>query len=232
MKVHVFVFCWPGQVENARRIHDAVRVHADALHVIDASAEAPDETRAGWTAIDSDAFYGRQFAEALQRFEGDVLLQIQADAASDDWARLIGVMRQRYEKIEKLGIWAPEIDYTWWTTERARLYDLPPGTGLVGVGQTDCIVWALKRNIVAFLKTLDYGSNRFGWGIDWAAIAFAMVNRQLVLRDTTVSVSHPKGSGYGHQDAKAAMTRFLQQLPMDVAIQFRLLFRAFSPDGL
>jgi len=47
-----------------------------------------------------------------------------------------------------------------------------------------------------------------------------------------VAVDHPKGSGYGHHDAKLAMARFLQQLPTDVAIQSRLLLRAFSPDGL
>jgi hypothetical protein len=231
MRIHLFIFCWPGQVENAQRVLLAMRNHAENIHVIDASGEVEGGAVDGWIPVDTSAYYGHQFREALNRFDGDVLLQVQADASSQDWPRLIAVCRQRYEKIANLGIWGPELDYTWWTTERARLYDLP-GTGLIGVGQTDCIVWALRKDIVAFLKTLNYSDNNLGWGIDWAAIAYAMVNRLFVLRDTTVSVVHPKGSGYGHGDAKLAMAKFLGQLPADVAIQTRLLLRAFVPDGL
>jgi hypothetical protein len=231
-QIHAVIFCWPRQVENARRIRDALNGHVDRLTVIDSSGETHDAIDGvTWLAVDPAYYYGHQFREALKRFDGDVMLQVQADASSAEWPRVVETCRTRFRGLPRLGIWAPEIDHSFWATERVRLYEIA-GTGLTGVGQTDCIVWALHKDIVSFLQGLDYDANNYGWGIDWAAIAYALSTHRRVLRDSQICVLHPKGSGYAHADARSGMRNFLQQLPLDVAIQCRLLLKAFAPDDL
>jgi hypothetical protein len=230
-QIHAFIFCWPGQVENARRIRDAVAAHVDRLAVIDASGEKAPDTDAAWLCVDPLYFYGHQFREALSLFEGDVLLQIQADASSDDWPLLVETCRTRFRALPRLGVWGPEIDHTFWATEQVKLYDVAGGD-VVGVAQTDCIVWALHEQVVSFLKTLDFDDNNYGWGVDWAAIGYALNVHRRVLRDCRVAVRHPKGSGYAHASARIGMKKFLARLPLDVAVQCRLLLKAYAPDDL
>ena len=228
-RVHAFVFCWPGQLENAERIRQALVGAAERVTVIDSSGTFMAHPPEGWLSIDSEAYYGHQFREALARFDGDVMLQIQADVQSDRWREIVRICRERHEKFPQLAVWSPEIDYTAWPTTRVGVYDMP-GTELTGVAQTDCIVWSLNAGAVSFLRTLDYSRNNFGWGIDWAVIAYAYATGQLVVRDSAVSVVHPKGSGYRHDSARGEMIAFLQQLPLNMAILCRLLLKASYAD--
>jgi hypothetical protein len=229
VKIHAFIFCWPGQVESTRRLRSAVRPHVDLLTVIDSSGEALAESSAEWICVDRAFFYGRLFRTALEHFAGDVLLQIQSDASAEDWGAVIRACRRRFGAMKKLAIWAPEVDYTVWVTEWVKLYEIPD-TGLVGVAQTDGIVSALDKDIVRFLKTLDYSQNNLGWGIDWAAIGYAFASGKLVLRDTTVRVEHPQGSGYGHDPAYDGQSAFLAQLPIPVALQCAMLTKILFPN--
>ena len=123
----------------------------------------------------------------------------------------------------ELGIWGPDIDFTTWPTKRVKLFD----TGdpqLVGIVQSDCIVWALRRPVVEFLKRFDYTNNNLGYGIDWAAIAHCYATNALVLRDLSLRIRHPMGSGYSHEQAHRQMWGFLNQMDQRERIQFALLW--------
>src|SRR5687767_5411773 len=114
MTIHAFIFCWPKQNENAARIYDALRARVDRVNVIDSSGDpAQSQGRDGWVMTDPAYYYGHQFREALKLFDGDILLQIQADTTAD-WPQLANACRAAFAKIENLGIWAPDIDFTAW----------------------------------------------------------------------------------------------------------------------
>jgi hypothetical protein len=221
-RIHAVIFCWPGHVEKARAILAGVEKAAERVTVVDSSEEpAPEDSR--WVRLPRDHFYGRLFARALTLFDGDVLLQIQADASTDDWPRLVNTCRTRHAT-PTIGVWSPEIDHTWWPTSRVQLFDWA-GAGLTGVVQTDGIVSSMTAPVVNFLSSLDYEQNNLGWGIDWAAAGYAYSAGLYVVRDRAVIVRHPKGSGYRHDEARKGMEDFLTQLPHRIQIQCMLLYR-------
>lgn len=223
IEIHAVVFCWPGKVREALRICESIARTADKVTVIDASNE-PVSNQGGWDwiKVDPACYFGHKFAHALRVFEGDVLLQIQADASHADWGAVAELCRLRFTEISSLGIWSPEIDFTTWPTSRVKLYDTDSNQ-LCGVVQTDCVVWAMRRGVVEFLRRFDYAGNNLGWGIDWAAIAHCYANKAFVVRDASASIIHPEGSGYRQDEAFQQMAGFLRQLADPERIQCKLL---------
>jgi hypothetical protein len=223
MRVHAIVFCWPGKVQDAIRICQSLARQADRITVIDASSETVQEHGDWeWIKVDPACYYGHKFAHALRHFEGDVLLQIQADASHPDWGAVTELCRQRFTGMPALGIWSPEIDFTTWPTSRVRLYQCDDPR-LTGVVQTDCIVWAMRSAVVDFLRRFDYSGNNLGWGIDWAAIGHCYAHAALVLRDAAANILHPQGTGYDQTEAYGQMAWFLRQLGAAERIQCKLL---------
>lgn len=222
--IHAIIFCWPGKTLDARRICASISQKADRVTVIDASTDPVDVNGdSHWLKINPDSYFGHQFVHAMGLFDGDVMLQIQADASYPDWQRVVETCRERFEQMPELGIWAPDIDFTTWPTARVKLFN----TGnpeLVGVVQSDCIVWALRKPVVEFLRQFDYANNNLGYGIDWAAIAHCYANRALVLRDLSLRVLHPMGSGYSRDEAHRQMWGFINQMQRAERVQFALLW--------
>jgi hypothetical protein len=225
LKLHAMVFSWPGHAHEAFKICTAIAGKADRLTVIDASTDPiPGEGQWDWVKIDKECYFGGQFHSALGVFDGDILLQIQADAWSEDWDLLISACRSRFAQLPELGIWCPEVDFTAWPTEKVKLFAMK-NPQLIGVVQTDCIVWAMSRPIVEFLRTLDYSITPLGWGIDWAAIAHAHANNLRVFRDMAVKIHHRiGGSGYDRMEADRQRNEFLNRLSDDDKIQLYLLY--------
>jgi hypothetical protein len=85
MRIHAVIFSWRNHVEKARSIAAQVAPHVEKLTVVDSSGEPPVDGDDGWVRLDPSHYYGHMFREALGLFDGDVLLQIQADASADDW---------------------------------------------------------------------------------------------------------------------------------------------------
>jgi hypothetical protein len=110
-----------------------------------------------------------------------------------------------------LGVWSPEFDHTGWLTQNVFLGPVP-GSDLAIVGQTDCIVWALRHDVVAFLLRLDYSENNLGWGIDWAAMVAVYGGSMIAVRDPRITISHAAGHGYEVDEAYRQMFAFLGQL--------------------
>ena len=179
-----------------------------------------------WQIVDNSWFFGKKFEHSINSNRGDIFLLIHADADVDDWQELVIRCRSAFAAFADLGVWAPNIDYTPWTSNRTSIGMLTGEHEIVA--QTDGIVWALSCLVVERLKKFDYTNNNLGWGIDWAAIAFAFANRLLVLRDHSIHVRHPKGTGYQHERANLQMRGFLQQLTLQERLILVLLERSIA----
>jgi hypothetical protein len=222
-RVHAFIICWPGQEESARRIADAVQHAVEYLTVIYSNQTETTEKGAGdWVKVPNEWYYGKKCQECLRLHAGEIMLHITADVATPDWPQLVSRCKSMHAQYENLGVWAPDIDYTDWNLETVRIADLKDSQ-LVFVAQTDSIVWSLSAPVVKRLQELDYECNNFGWGIDWLAISYATANNLLVLRDLSVKIMHPKGTGYGGSLASRQMYLFLAQMTPQEKVQFTLL---------
>jgi hypothetical protein len=211
-RLHVIVFCWPRVIENVVQICQSIKHLGHRVTVIDASGSAPlaiDNCR--WVSVNADLYYGTKFYYATRLFDGNIMLQIQGDAHSDNWEAAIATCLERFAEFPHLGAWSPEFDSTGWPTENV-LVGPGPGSDLTIVSQTDCIVWALHHDVVKFLSRLDYSKNNFGWGIDWAAMVAVYGNSMMAVRDKRIKIYHAPGKGYHADDAYHQMIAFLSQL--------------------
>lgn len=217
--LHVVLISWDGKHEAAQGIARAITPalrRRDRLSVIYSNRANQDEHGPGdWIKVPQDWYFGPKFARSLRLArDADVMLQIQVDARSDDWPRLVARLRAALRDRPQLGIWAPAIDWTPYPL-RAAVLDRVPGGPLYHVAQTDGIVWALTRPVLDRLDRLDFGGNNLGWGIDYVAITLARGDGREVLCDTGMTVRHPRTRGYADASAEAGMTAFIDQLPPD-----------------
>ena len=211
-RLHIVVFCWPRVYDNATHICRSINQLGHRVTVIDASGRAPHRIEnCRWVSINADRYYGSKFYYAAKLFDGDILLQIQGDAHSDAWETVIATCLERFAALPHLGVWSPEFDNTGWPTRNVVLGPMP-GLDLAIVSQTDCIVWALRREVVAFLLRLDYSDNNLGWGIDWAAMVAVYGGAMIAVRDQRIMISHAAGKGYEVDEAYRQMFAFLNQL--------------------
>ena len=226
----IFIFSWQGHGDKARHIAQCIADHCGPvdgvrLNVIYSNADEATETGPGrWLQVPNADYFGAKFARALAEFDGQVLLLIQADAGSDDWPALIARCRQRVAQRAALALWAPRVDYTPWTADRV---DIRPvvGEGLTHVAHTDGIVLAYARPMVQRLQQLDYRDNNIGWGMDWIAICNAYSRGMEVLREDTLTVSHPPGRGYDTREATRQWLAFMQQMSGAEHSMFEILKR-------
>jgi len=225
MRLHVFIIGWTGWERSCEIIATMVLPHVERLTIVYSNSSEIDYEGVGEIVrVPDDWFYGRKFEECLRRFDGDVMLQIQADATLDEagWKRLIERCRFAFNKYERIGVWAPEVNYTPWDLEVVAISD-SDDENIKHVAQTDGIVWALSNSVVERLKNMNFRENNLGWGLDWASIVYSLSNNLLVLRDLSVCVKHPKGSGYLGEQAERQMKEFLTQLTKQEWVQYVLL---------
>ncbi|MEE9332432.1 MAG: hypothetical protein V3U89_09430 [Methylophilaceae bacterium] len=212
LTLHISVICWEGKESQAEFIASQVNNSADYLTVIYSAKNGLTKSGTGdWVHVPDDWFYGKKFKKSLDLNKGDIHLQIHADAEFENWPQLVNRCKKVHSVNKKIGVWAPEVNYTYWKTENVKISNYVDDT-LIHVAQTDVIVWSFTKDICNKLHGLKYEKNNYGWGIDWAAIAFALSNDYLVLRDLSLEVSHIKGRGYHTAAAVTQMGLFLEQL--------------------
>lgn len=219
--LHAVILSWDGKYDDAHAIARAVQPALgprDRLSVIFSNqADAPETGPGDWVRVPQSWYFGAKFARSLVLArDAPLMLQIQADAICDDWPALIGRLRDAARVHPRLGIWAPDLDWTPYPAAvavEARAGDGP----LCHVTQTDGVVWALSRRLMDRLAALDYGANNLGWGIDYVAATLARRTGLSVLRDTGLVVDHPQTRGYSDTGAADQMAAFLDQLPPRVA---------------
>lgn len=224
MRIQVFVFAWQGQWSNARALEAVAQKSGIDLRVI-ASGDPGFGTN--WVVLDKDAHFGDQFREALKLFDGDVLLHIQADVMVPDMPRLVLRAQEQFAN-PRIGIWAPDVKYTTWTSSRSSLgtrlaaeNDLDPR--LEPVINTDCLCWALRGSVADALRSTPLTISHYGWGLDLAAAALCHLQNMIVVRDCFMRVSHPRGTGYAAEAAAEECHRYFASLTPELQGAINLL---------
>lgn len=219
MRIHAFVFNWPGEKQHARPLEEALAPHVPVVVV-----NADDARRAEfphWVHVGADAYFTRQWEEALRRFDGDVLFHVQADASLPDVPTLLRACEASMAL--GAGVWAPDVDFTPHTYDRRRLVEVAPG--VVEVPNTDCTCWAIHADVLRATPRVDPARNRLGWGIDYLVAATALRLGRKVVRDHRFQVLHPRGTGYDVRRARRELRALLRALPRDVARDVETLIR-------
>jgi hypothetical protein len=228
MLLHASIISWGDKGPNAAYIAASLAPMIAHLTVVYSSPDAKPQTGAGhWHALPDTTFFGAKFAKALAETPANhAMLLIHADTSFGDWPHLLTRCTAAFAQFPDLALWSPDFTDTPWRTALVRLFDQPDASGLVSVIQTDGIITAFSPATVDRLRRLDLTANPLGWGIDWAALAFAYASGLRVLRDTTLKVTHPKSRGYMGDIAARDMAAFLAQLTHAERAQIALL-RAF-----
>jgi hypothetical protein len=212
--LYVVIISWDGMHDRAAAIAKAIEGHAERLDVIYSNhAATPEEGAGQWHRIAHEAYFGHKFRLSLDLHDGadEPMLQINADAETDDWPALVAAARAAFDRDPSIGVWGPEIDWTPWPTDLVAT-GASDAAGLLDVLQSDGVVWALAPAVLSRLSQLDYQANNLGWGIDWAAMSLAHAAGLRVVRDPSVLVRHPESRGYDSAAAEAGMETFLAQL--------------------
>lgn len=228
-RIHVNILAWTGYEDSAAQIEQEVKRVADRVSVIYSLPQQPPTYPSHWHTVDYNCFFGCKFKKAVDLHDSGVLLQIQADAQHEDWSHIVSRARETFARLPDLGVWGPSVDYSMWTLDKVFLADFDAARSLVAVRQTDGIVWALADTVVSRMKSADYSANPLGWGIDSLAVAYAYANGLLVLRDTSVNIVHPKGKGYGREEAGRQMEIFMKQLTFQEKLMLHLTRKRPSP---
>lgn len=207
------VISWEGMHAAALEIAEGLAGSVDSLFVIYSNNLGQPESGPGaWHSVPQDWYFGRKFAAALQIAPLDsTLLVVSADASSEDWAGLVNGLRSARASDPSIAVWAPDLDRTPWPSHIVAETN-EDENGLLGVVQTDGVVWALVPEIAARIRDLDLSTNNLGWGIDWTASASAHLAGWRVVRDLRHRVQHAEGRGYSSGVAAQQFKNLLCQL--------------------
>ena len=209
--IQPFIFSWKGHFENACALERELSGIFDNVTVINSDDE---NTRPGWVNIGEASFFSAQFRKALELFTGDILFHVQADAHYDRWRELVDDAFVVFET-HRPGIYAPNVDYTHWTTERNDIISKrlePPNLKLIAC--SDETVWFIRREVIQGLQErgIDFSGNIMGWGWDCMLAAISYLKGMPVIRDYNHTVQHPQGTSYNRAQANAELDALLCSL--------------------
>jgi hypothetical protein len=215
MKIQPFIFNWNRQFEKSCSIEDALIQIFDKVTVINSD---DNNTREGWVNIGDESYFSDQFRKALEMFDGDVLLHIQGDVSYDKWEDLIKDAKE-YLEYYNAGIYAPNIDYTWYSSENADIESLESDhPNIKMVASTDETVWFIRKEIIQemFDRKIDFSNNTMGWGWDLVLAAICFANNKPVIRDYNHTIDHPMGTNYNKEKASEEMLDLWNSLDQDL----------------
>lgn len=206
--IYVYIFSWKHVTSNARAIFKHVAEHFPHTYFINCDEHTPitDISPSSVIQLDDRYYYGGQFNTAINHLPpGKILACIVGDVTPDaDWARIAQNAVDGFNT-ENLGIYAPNVYFTPWTTRGEHI-----NKELYDVENTDCTCWFLHPRLVENLRHLDYfGISNLGWGIDIIFIKEARECGLKVARDYSVLVKQPKGTNYNLTIADKQMNRMI-----------------------
>lgn len=215
MNIQPFIFNWNRQFEKTCAIEDALKPIFEKVTVINSD---DNNTRDGWVDIGDESYFSDQFRKALELFDGDVLLHIQGDVSYDNWEKLIEDAKEYLEYYDA-GIYAPNIDYTWYSAENSDIESLESDhPNIKMVACTDETVWFIRKEIIQELldRKVDFSNNTMGWGWDLVIAAICFVNSRPVIRDYNHTIDHPPGTNYNKEKASQEMLELWNSLDEDI----------------
>ena len=214
MRLQTFIFNWPGKKQHAATLEALFRPHCETI-VIN-SDDALRAEHPNWQHLGNDAYFTAQWNAALDRFDGDIFVHIQADV----WPPPIGqVLAEsvRFIRERKVGVYAPNVDFN---AHFYRLRDLrQEAEGVYEVPRTDCSFWAISAEVLRDTPRIDPRVNRLGWGIEEVVGAVARRKGLKLVRDYRFTAGHEKGSGYNLKQAQQQWEQLRDELEPELRSQ-------------
>jgi hypothetical protein len=218
MNIQPFIFNWRGQYNKTCKIESDLKKIFDNIVVINSD---DDNKKEEWVNIGESAYFAHQFLKAIELFDGDIFFHIQGDITFDKWEELVrdGI---KYFNEFKWGIYAPNVDYTWYNSQNADVNTLQfkEYKNLKVVSNPDCTVWMIHKDIIGIIKNAlpQLSHLKYGWGLDLLLCANSFLQKRLVIRDYNYTVEHPQGTGYAAQEAYSEMQGLIQNCDQNLQI--------------
>jgi hypothetical protein len=215
MNIQPFIFNWKGQYEKTLIKEESLQKIFDRVIVIN-SDDTQEEER--WVNIGDDCYYTDQFMKALELFDGDVLFHIQGDASYDKLDELVSDAQKYFEEYE-WGIYAPNVDYTWYSAKNTDIQSLQSNhENIKMVANTDCTCWFIHKDIInEFLnRKIDMSDQKMGWGMDLCLSSISFILGRPVIRDYFHTIDHPPGTNYNKEIASNEMINLWNRLDTDI----------------
>lgn len=220
MKIQTFIFNWRNQLDKTLYKEKQLKELGKNPIVINSDDNNKFDH---WYNIGEDSYFTAQYLKAIELFDGDVLFHIQADASYEDWEPIYQAAEKYIEKY-KCGIYAPNVDYTFYTSDRVDLPKVKFGdnTNLKMVSNPDCTCWFVHRDIIneAIKREINFAPFKMGWSFDIIYTALSFMMKRPVVRDYNFTIQHPPGTNYSKQQAEQEMYQFYETLTPDVREAF------------
>ena len=222
MLIQTFIFNWRGQYEKTKEKQKQL----SAIGIVPVVINSDDNHREddpNWHNIGEDSYFTAQFLKAIELFDGDALFHIQADASYDDWASIYKGAKDCFDTYN-WGIYAPNVDYTWYDASRTNLstFDLEE-PNLKMVANTDCTCWFIHKDIIneAKRRGIDFSPYKMGWSFDIVYPAISYICKRPVIRDYAYTIDHPPGTNYNKDQAEKEMHALYSTLDDEVKEAFK-----------
>ena len=211
MKIQCFIFNWKGQYENTLKLEKELKNYVDVV-VVNSDDEHKFEH---WKNIGNEYYFSAQFRIALNLFDPekyDCFWHIQSDASSDQFKQIIDSAKNSFEKY-KWGVYAPNVDDTFYIPSRTDIIDIENGLKLVATTDNTC--WFIHKDFIQeMIENLNLMStNELGWGWDLLICAFSHIKQRKVIRDYNFTIHHPPSTGYKKDQAEEEMQEMYSKCP-------------------
>jgi len=231
LKIQPFVFNWRNQYGKTKKIEADLLKIFPHVTVINSDDE---HNESHWINIGEEAYFAEQFLTAVDFFDADVFFHVQGDIEFDRWEELVNSAQKYYDKY-KWGIYAPNVDYTWYNSQNADVETIQfpsEENNLKVVSNPDCTVWFIHRDILNILKNNHENLSflKYGWGLDLILCGNSYLQQRLVIRDYQYTVIHPPGTGYAQQEAFEELNVLLNKC--DRAMQTVIQIIRFDKNSL
>ena len=222
----IFVISWVGHHDSAVKIAEQVKQITDKVAIVysDSDSDFVPKTSCQLIRRPSELFWEDKFKACLDHSLDQGMMVIHADCDCEDWRLIVERCKETIDRFKDVHVWAPKIDGTPWDVSASAILKVND-TDLTVSAMTDGIVFYLSPQVTSRMKQVDYGGNKFGWGIDGLFCANAYVNNKFVVIDTGVTVYHPlRKTGYDKGEAMSSEMEFVKkQFTHSERIQYKLL---------
>jgi hypothetical protein len=206
MNFAIYIFSWYQVEGNVKNIVKSLRESGfNDLHIISSGRHSYVYDNVKIIEIESDSFYGDQFRAAVNHFREDIFVQIQGDITIKSQTSLLQRLTDLFQD-QRISIWTPNINFTSWKDEIIGYnasqnpyfshLDVPLDSDLLTITNSDSTFWAVRGSLIHDFKNLELINSKYGWGIDLTLAGMATLRGQLIIRDNTIKISHPKSTGY------------------------------------
>ena len=218
MNIQTFIFNWRNQYEKTIKKETQLKAIGITPVVINSDDTFKQDH---WHNIGEESYFTAQYLKATELFTGDALFHIQADASYGDWEQLYKDAEKYYD-IYGWGIYAPNVDYTYYDSSKVDLnFDLEE-PNLKIVSNPDCTCWFVHKDIINETKNrgVDFAPYKMGWSFDIVYTAVSFLNQRPVIRDYLHTIDHPPGTNYNKAQAEQEMYSLYSVLPKDIQEAF------------